>query len=224
MMNKKLISKLFIIIAIIAGSIIVYRSGLVSDLKNIKEMQVWFKKFGARGYIIYILIYVLSCVLMLPGSVLTIIAGAAYGPVIGAVIALIGATLGAAASFLIAKYIMKDTIKSVVGKSAIFDKVDNGFKENGYNFLILTRLVPIFPFNVQNYAYGLTGIRTSTYIFWTFICMIPGAFIYAYMAGEIALHGISLNILIKFTIAGIILFIISFIPKYIAKKRGIKIC
>lgn len=223
-MNKKLMSKLLIIIAIIAVSIMVYKSGLASDLKNINHMQVWFRKFGAKGYIIYILIYILSCVLMLPGSVLTIIAGAAYGPVTGAIIALIGATLGASASFLIAKYIMKDTIKSVIGKSTIFDKVDNGFKENGYNFLILTRLVPIFPFNVQNYAYGLTGISTCTYIFWTFICMIPGAFIYTYMAGEIVLHGVSLDIFIKFTIAGIILFIISFIPKYIAKKRGIRIC
>lgn len=218
--NKKL--KIIIsTIIIITVAILAYRLGLVSKLKDIKLMQQWFKSFGAVGYLVYIIIYSLASVFMLPGSILTIIAGIAFGPTIGAIVSLTGATCGAIISFLIAKYFMKDTIKDMIGNNALYEKIDNGFKENGSSFLILTRLVPIFPFNLQNYAYGLTGIKTSTYIFWTFICMMPGAFIYAYMAGEIVVQGISPNILIKFTIAGIILFIVSLVPKYIAKKRGI---
>lgn len=210
-------------IIIIAVAILAYRLDLVSKLKDIKLMQQWFKSLGAVGYLVYIIIYSLASIFMLPGSILTIVGGIAFGPIIGAIVALTGATCGAIISFLIAKYFMRDTIKGMIGNNVLYEKIDNGFKENGSSFLILTRLVPIFPFNLQNYAYGLTGIKTSTYIFWTFLCMMPGAFIYAYMAGEIALQGISPNILIKFTVAGIISFIVSLVPKYIAKKRGINI-
>lgn len=220
--NKKL-KLITLTLLIITAIIIAYKLGIASKLKDIKLMQHWFKSFGAIGYFIYIGIYSLASVFMLPGAVLTIAAGIAYGPIIGSILALIGATCGATLSFLVAKYLMRDTIKAIMGNNILYEKIDNGFKVNGSSFLILTRLVPIFPFNLQNYAYGLTSIKTSTYIFWTFVCMMPGAFIYAYMAGEIVVQGISPNILIKFTIAGILLFIISLIPKYIAKKRGINI-
>jgi len=221
--DKDRLLKIIMWIIIITGIVLIYKFGIVSRLKDIKQMQQWFKSLGAIGYLIYIAIYTLTSVFMLPGSFLTIASGIAFGPLVGAVLALIGATFGATMSFLISKYFMRDIVKAKLGNNLIYKKIDKGFKLNGYNFLILTRLVPIFPFNLQNYAYGLTSIKTSTYIFWSLICMIPGAFIYAYMAGEIAARGISLNILMKFTIAGIILFIVSLIPKYIAKKRGINI-
>ncbi len=220
--NKKL--KIIITtIIIITVAILAYKLGLVNKLKDIKLMQQWFKSFGTIGYLIYIIIYILASVFMLPGSILTIVAGIVYGPILGSTLALIGATSGAVISFLIAKYFMKDTIMSMIGSNTLYERIDKGFKVNGSSFLILTRLVPVFPFNLQNYAYGLTSIKISTYIFWTFICMMPGAFIYAYMAGEIAVKGISMDILIKFTIAGILLFIISLIPKGMARKRGINI-
>jgi len=216
---KTIVSILIILTVAILG----YRLGLVSKLKDIKLMQQWIKSFGALSYLVYIIIYCFACVFMLPGAILTIVAGIAFGPIQGAIVALTGATCGAILSFLIAKYFFRDTIKSIMGNNLIYKKIDNGFKENGASFLILTRLVPIFPFNLQNYAYGLTSIKISTYIFWTFLCMMPGAFIYAYMAGEIVMQGISFNILIKFTVAGILLFIVSLVPKYMAKKRGINI-
>jgi len=216
---KTIVSILIILMVAILG----YRLGLVSKLKDIKLMQQWIKSFGALSYLVYIIIYSFACVFMLPGAVLTIVAGIAFGPITGAIVALTGATCGAVLSFLIAKYFFRDTIKSIMGNNLIYKKIDNGFKENGASFLILTRLVPIFPFNLQNYAYGLTGIKISTYILWTFLCMVPGAFIYAYMAGEIVEQGISFNILIKFTVAGILLFTVSLVPKHIAKKRGINI-
>ncbi|MFL0245664.1 TVP38/TMEM64 family protein [Candidatus Clostridium stratigraminis] len=222
-MKKSRLFKVIMWIIIIIGIILIYKLGIVSRLMDIKQMQQWFKSLGPIAFLIYIAIYIFASIFMLPGSVLTIASGIAFGPILGAVLAIIGATCGATMSFLISKYLMRDIVKARLGDNLIYKKIDDGFKVNGYNFLILTRLVPIFPFNLQNYAYGLTSIKTSTYIFWSLICMIPGAFIYAYMAGEIAARGISLNILIKFTIAGIILFIVSLIPKYIAKKRGINL-
>ena len=107
------------------------------------------------------------------------------------------------------------------GSNPIFKKIDDGVAQNGTSFLILTRLVPVFPFNLQNYAYGLTGLSLSSYVLVSLITMAPGAFIFAYMAGDIAVNGVSGMLLLKFAIAGVVLFVMSLIPKYIAKKKGI---
>lgn len=222
-MKSKKCKTIILFFIIVIAAFLLYRLGFAEKIKNIKLLQQWLKSFGTAGYIIYILIYCLSAVLMMPGSVLTIAAGILYGPYIGSIVSLLGATCGAVSSFLIARYFMRDIIKSKYSSNSIYQKIDGGFKDYGYSFLILTRLVPVFPYNLQNYAYGLTGIKTSTYIFWTFICMIPGAFIYAYMAGEIAEKGISKDLILKLTLSGIFLFLISLIPKYLAQKKGINL-
>lgn len=218
--NKKIkIIAWALIIIVIA--IFVYKLGLVSKLKNVKSMQKWFRSFGKAGYLVYLIIFCLASVCMIPAAILTIVAEITYGPILGAIMAIIGATCGATLCFLISKYFMRDIMMSMIGKNKLFTKIDNGFKANGAKFLILTRLIPLFPFNLQNYAYGLTSIKTSTYVFWTFICIMPGILIYAYMSGEIVSQGISCNTLIKFTAAGIILCVVSLIAEYIGKKKGI---
>lgn len=221
--NKKSdMIKLIAAIAIIGiVFFIAYKTGVVSKLKDPQAMQEFFKSFGIWGYLVYILVFIAACVFMLPGSMLTVVAGIAFGPITGAIVALIGATLGATAAFLVAKYVARGMIESKVGQNEMFKKIDDGVEKNGTSFLILTRLVPAFPFSFQNYAYGLTKIKLSTYVTFTFICMAPGAFIFAYMAGEIVKNGISVKLLLQFAAAGIILFLISLIPKYIAKKKGI---
>ncbi len=107
------------------------------------------------------------------------------------------------------------------GDNPIFKKIDDGVAQNGTSFLILTRLVPVFPFSLQNYAYGLTSLNLGTYALVSLLTMAPGAFIFAYMAGDIATNGVSPMLLVKFAVAGLILFGMSLIPKYIAKKKGI---
>ncbi|MDW1501531.1 TVP38/TMEM64 family protein, partial [Vibrio sp. YT-19(2023)] len=102
-------------------------------------------------------------------------------------------------------------------------KIDDGVAANGTSFLILTRLVPVFPFSLQNYAYGLTSLNLGTYALVSLLTMAPGAFIFAYMAGDIATNGVSAMLLVKFAVAGLVLFGMSLIPKYIAKKKGINI-
>lgn len=198
-----------------------WKFGLIEKIQDVEAMQAFFKSFGVWGYFIYVLVYAACCVFMLPGSMMTIVAGIAFGPVIGGLTALIGATLGATAAFLVAKYVARGMIEDKIGQNEMFKKIDDGVEQNGASFLILTRLVPVFPFSFQNYAYGLTKIELKTYFFVSLICMAPGAFIYAYMAGEIVLNGFSIGLLVKFAVAGIALFAVSLIPKYIAKKKGI---
>ena len=214
--------KIVIIVAIIALVIIAaYRLGWTEKLRDIPIMQAWFQGLGIAGYAAFILLYIIAAVFMLPASPFTIIAGITFGSVLGAILSLIGATIGAAAAFAIARYAARDLIVSKFKGNAIFAKIEEGAKQNGVSFLILTRLVPIFPYNVQNYAYGITPINIFTFTGISFITMAPGAFIYAYMAGEIAANGFSVKLMIQFAAAGVILFLVSLVPKYIARKKGI---
>ncbi|WP_102347826.1 TVP38/TMEM64 family protein [Bacillus sp. Marseille-P3661] len=224
-MNKKQKAspiKLIVVIAIIAAVfLIAWKLGLVDLLKDVEAMQAWFKSFGVYAYILFIAVFILVAVFMLPAALLTIVAGITFGSINGALLALVGATLGAMVSFLISKYVARDMIVEKFKNNKIFQKIDQGVEHNGVSFLILTRLVPVFPYNVQNYAYGITKIPFATYSIVTFITMAPGAFIYAYMAGQIVKEGLSFSLIIQFAIAGIILFLVSLIPKYIAKIKGI---
>nr|WP_235788466.1 TVP38/TMEM64 family protein [Salipaludibacillus sp. CUR1] len=209
-------------LAVIGAVILIaWQTGIMDRLQDVAAMQEFINSFGMLGYVIFVLVFVAVAVFMLPGAVLTIVAGITFGPVIGGILSLIGATLGAAAAFLVAKYLARDMILKKFKGNPIFDKIDKGVEKNGVSFLILTRLVPVFPYNVQNYAYGLTSLGFAKYTGVSLITMAPGAFIYAFMAGQIVREGISLNLMLQFAAAGIILFLVSLIPKYLAKKKGI---
>jgi len=217
-------AQIIIIVAAIAAVIIVAkRLGWTDKLRDIPAMQAWFQNLGIVGYAVFTLLYIAAAVFMLPAAPFTIIAGITFGSVLGAILSLVGATIGAAAAFIIARYVARDAIVNKFNGNAIFAKIEDGVKQNGVSFLILTRLVPIFPYNAQNYAYGITPINFFTFTGISFITMAPGAFIYAYMAGEIAANGFSLKLMIQFAVAGVILFLVSLVPKYIAKKKGINL-
>jgi len=216
--------KILAIVAVIAVVFFVAKHfGLTDRLQDVQAMQAWFQSLGFVGYAVFIALYVFVAVFMLPAAAFTIIAGITFGSVLGGILALVGATIGASAAFVVAKYVARDFIVNKFQGNAIFKKIEDGVKANGVSFLILTRLVPLFPYNVQNYAYGLTSINLLTFAGVSFITMAPGAFIYAYMAGEIVANGFSVKLLVQFAIAGVILFLVSLIPKYIAKKKGINL-
>lgn len=207
-----------VVVVLLAG-----RFGLIDRLRDIEGLRLWFQELGAIGYLVYVFLYILVAVFMLPASAVTIAAGITFGSVVGGVLALISATIGACVAFLLARYAARDMIVAKFGNNPLFKRIENGVQENGTSFLILTRLVPVFPYNIQNYAYGLTSISLPTFALVSLITMAPGAFIYAYMAGEIVTQGVSAGLLVQFAAAGLILFGVSLIPKYIAKKQGISI-
>ena len=218
--------KIIIVIAVIVAVVLVaHFTGITEylQLENVHQVQEWIGSFGIIGYLIFILLYIAVAVFMLPAFFFTILAGAAFGPILGGILALLGATIGASIAFVVARYVARDTMVSRFGGSPLFKKIDKGLEENGVSFLILTRLVPVFPYNVQNYIYGLTPIKLGTFSLVSLICMAPGAFIYAFMAGIIIEEGITPMLMLYFAGAGLILFLVSLIPKYIAKKKGIKL-
>ena len=219
-MNKKL--KTIIMIAVLAIAFYgIYATGLIDTLKDFDKFQKLIEDAGSLGYFIYILVFIVAAVFSLPASVITISGGIVFGPVLGAILALAGATAGAIAAFLVSRYIARGFIVDKFGKNAIFKKIESGVEKNGKDFLILTRLVPVFPYNIQNYAYGVTNLELGTYSIVTLITMAPGAFVYAYMAGEIAQNGITTGFFVKLLVAGVVLFGVSQVPKIFAKKKGI---
>ena len=138
----------------------------------------------------FIALYAAATVLFVPGSVLTLAGGALFGPLWGTMWNLIGAVLGATLAFLAARYVAADFVARRAGPR--LKALAEGVEAEGWRFVAFVRLVPLFPFNLLNYALGLTRIRLTEYVLASAICMLPGAFAYTYLgyAGrETAAHG-----------------------------------
>ncbi|REC31635.1 hypothetical protein CF160_03905 [Enterococcus pseudoavium] len=213
--------KLIVFILLVAGVIFLAdHFGLVAFLTDITRLRSCLENFGWWGYLFFILLSVVVAVFLLPGQFLAIVGGLAYGGFVGGVLTVIGASLGASLSFIIGKYVARDYILQRFGEDPIFQKVEKGVRENGLSFLIFTRLVPIFPFAIQSYAYALTPMSVKKFSFISFLTMMPASFIYAFMASEIASKGVSLKLLIELTVAGMLLALITYLPKKISKKMN----
>lgn len=127
--------------------------------------------------LLYILAASLGCVLLaLPGAAFALAAGLLFEPLTGTLLCLVAATLGAVFAFLAGRYFLRDSVKPMLEKSAILKQfLFDNIEHDGVILLMITRLVPLFPFNLQNFAYGLTDIRLTTYTVCTFVFMAPGA-------------------------------------------------
>jgi len=141
----------------------------------------WVQGLGPAGLLIYSLVYALAAVLLLPGSILTLAAGAAFGLLPGFGSVLLGATAGAALAFLVSRHLARRWVESWIETKPRFLAVDKAVAKEGWKIVFLTRLSPIFPFNFQNYAYGLTKISFWHYTLASLVGMIPGTFMYVYL-------------------------------------------
>ncbi len=188
------------------------------DQFNTEALESWVKGTGAAGPVIYILIYAVGTVFFLPGSVLTLTGGALFGPVLGTFVNLTGATLGALGSFLIARYLAHDWVANKTGGR--IKALMNGVENEGWRFVAFVRLVPLFPFNILNYALGLTPIKLLHYFVATYIFMLPGAIAYTYLgyAGREAIGG-GEGLIQKGLLALGLLALVAFLPRIIAKMR-----
>jgi len=188
------------------------------DQFNTEALESWVKGTGAAGPVIYILIYAVGTVFFLPGSVLTLTGGALFGPVLGTFVNLTGATLGALGSFLIARYLAHDWVANKTGGR--IKTLMNGVENEGWRFVAFVRLVPLFPFNILNYALGLTPIKLLHYFVATYIFMLPGAIAYTYLgyAGREAIGG-GEGLIQKGLLALGLLALVAFLPRIIAKMR-----
>ena len=160
------------------------------DSLSPEALSEWLQQLGWIAPLVFITGYSAATVFFLPGLVFTLAGGALFGPVLGVIYNLIGATIGATLAFLMARYLASDWVARQSGKH--LRQLVDGVEAEGWRFVAFTRLVPLFPFNLLNYALGLTRIPLSHYVNTTFIFMAPGGAAYTYLgyAGrEIAVGG-----------------------------------
>ena len=151
----------------------------------------WVDSLGAVGAIAFILIYIIATVAFLPGSILTLGAGVVFGVVLGSIYVFIGATLGATLAFLVGRYLARGWISKKIEGNQKFKAIDKAVGKEGLKIVLLTRLSPVFPFNLLNYGLGVTGVSLKDYVLGS-VGMIPGTIMYVYLgslAGNIATIG-----------------------------------
>jgi len=213
---KNIVMRVVVLSLLIIGIAVavVYR-----DQLNAEMLELWVKDAGVAGPIVFMLLYIVGTVFFFPGSVLTLAGGALFGPVLGTFYNLTAATIGAIISFIAARYLAHDWVEKKTGGR--LKSLKQGVEGEGWKFVAFVRLVPLFPFNLLNYALGLTKIKLSHYSIATYICMLPGAIAYTYIGyvGREALAGD--EAVIQKVMIGIgLLAIVSFLPSLIAKLRA----
>ncbi|MEK7390040.1 MAG: TVP38/TMEM64 family protein [Elusimicrobiota bacterium] len=152
----------------------------------------WTAAAGPLGQAAFVGLYVLACVAFLPGSILTLGAGAAFGLGKGFALVSIGSTLGAGAAFLAGRYLLRDWVSRRLERVPAFAAVAQAVGQEGWRVVVLTRLSPVLPFNLLNYGYGLTTVGLGEYLLASWIGMMPGTLLYVYLgaaAGEAARGG-----------------------------------
>ncbi|MDO5045023.1 MAG: TVP38/TMEM64 family protein [Coriobacteriia bacterium] len=180
---KKELTFIGVIIALsIVGSII-------SSFLNVEAVLNTFGLYGfiENNYVLSVLMYIVvmaiaTSVLALPGTIFAFVSSLLFGAFWGTVWCVIAASIGAIGSFVVARYFLADTLRPKLEQNKLLKEyLYSGRIENEIILLAITRLIPVFPFNVQNFFYGLTNIKLSTYSLFTFLFLIPGTAIYTYM-------------------------------------------
>jgi uncharacterized membrane protein YdjX (TVP38/TMEM64 family) len=183
-----------LIIIVLAVVALIVASRVFPFGEYLKQLLDGLRDLGPLGYVLFIITYIGATVLFIPGSVLTLGAGAVFGLVGGFVAVSIGSTLGAGAAFLVGRFIARDAIAKKVEGNERFAAIDRAVGREGFKIVFLTRLSPIFPFNLLNYAYGLTRVAFWPYMLASWLGMMPGTVLYVYLgtaAGELAGAGAS---------------------------------
>ena len=209
-----------LLLAIIVGA--VFWAAVYRDQFDATSLDHWLTSLGIWAPIVHVLLFAVGTVVFLPGSLFALAGGALFGPVWGAILNLIGATLGASLAFLIARYLAGDWVTRKSGGQ--LKRLVDGVEKEGWRFVAFVRLVPLFPFNLTNYALGLTRIGFLPYVITSFICMALGAIAFSWLghAGQGALSGDASAIRYGLYALGL-LAVIAFVPRIIKRMRQGKI-
>jgi uncharacterized membrane protein YdjX (TVP38/TMEM64 family) len=184
-------------------------------LEHLASLERWIAGYGPWAPLLFIGGYVVLEMAFVPALPLTLLGGLAFGPLWGTVYVSIAATLSAALAFLVARYVARGTVERWISRHARLARIDAAVAEHGWRILMVTRLVPIFPFNVQNFAYGLTRIPFWTYVGMTWLCILPGTVAYVLAASALpASEGDPRRLVVYLGLAGILLVALSLLPRW----------
>ncbi|MGE5242570.1 MAG: VTT domain-containing protein [Bacteroidota bacterium] len=215
-MTRRTLIRIALLVTLAAAIAMAYA---YRGLLNVAALESWVKNAGALGPLLYMAVYAIATVLFLPGSVITLAGGALFGPVWGTLYSLTGATVGATAAFLIARYLASDWVHRKA--DGWTKQLIEGVEQEGWRFIAFVRLVPLFPFNLLNYALGLTRIGLLAYVIGSYVFMFPGALAYTYLgyAGREAIAG-GAGLIQKGLLALALLSVVAFLPRLVKRLRG----
>jgi uncharacterized membrane protein YdjX (TVP38/TMEM64 family) len=205
---------LLLLLATAAGLAVVFR-----DLLDLGRLEGAVESAGVLGPLVYMAIYAFATTLFVPGTLFGLAGGVLFGPVWGTIWNLLGATLGAALSFLIARYLAADWVARKA--DGLVQRLIAGVEAEGWRFVAVTRLVPFVPFNLLNYALGLTRIRFDQYVLASLVCMAPGAAAYSWLgfAGKEVIAGEASAIRYALLALGL-LALLAFLPRFVRRMRA----
>ncbi|MGO8715325.1 MAG: TVP38/TMEM64 family protein [Smithella sp.] len=218
--NAKSWRPLLFVILLLAVIILLKFSGVADKLTDVRE---WINGLGFWAPVVFVLFYILAVILALPGSAITIAGATLFGSFWGVVLVSIASVIGASICFLISRYLARDLILRKLAQNEKFLKLDRMAEEHGAIFVAITRLVPIFPFNVLNYGFGLTGVRFRTYVFMSWLCMLPGTILYV-VGTDTILRGVSEGKIPWLLVSVLLLaaIILAFLVSWARKKLSVK--
>ena len=145
---------------------------------RITTLREWIGEQGAWAPAVFVAVYVIAALIMIPASILTAMGSALFGSIYGTLIVTLSATLSAAVAFLISRHLARDAFERWLEGHETFRRLDHLTETHGATVVALARLVPVFPFDILNYAFGLTRVSFGTYIIWTALCILPATLLY----------------------------------------------
>ena len=192
-------------------------SAYLSDAANLQFLLEMVQENLWLALLIYTLLTIVGCVVLaLPGITFAVFAGILFGPWLGTLVCLAATTIGAVFAFLVGRYFLHDSVKPLVMKNQWLKKVlfeDTGRRD--MMILMITRLVPLFPYNLQNFAYGITDMRLVPYTVYTFAFMLPGVAMFTIGSAGLTVAG---NRWLYFGVAGLLLLAVVLMGILIKKR------
>ena len=209
--------KKILVFTMIAAAIAGIRLSGISEHFDYDTLQQSVASLGSLAPIAYMLLYSLAPALFLPGLPITLVGGILFGPFWGVVYSITGATVGACIAFLISRYLAREWVQAKL-TSPRWRQLERGVEKNGWKIVAFTRLVPLFPFNLLNYAFGLTPIQFLPYAITSFICMLPACI--AFIVFSSSLPDLLTGRISPALIIGIMLIaLVSLIPVLVRKFK-----
>lgn len=184
-------SKIFWGCGLVAALGLLYWLGPLGILTDQERVTAWLQGLGPEAAVIFMGLYIVATVIGIPGTVLTLVGGILFGLVWGTLWSVMGATLGAIGAFWVARYWLHDWFACRFRRHPLLQRIHNWVMQDPFRVVLTIRFVPISPFNLENYLFGLSSIPLKPYIWGTLLGIIPGTLVYTWLGitGQQALGG-----------------------------------
>jgi uncharacterized membrane protein YdjX (TVP38/TMEM64 family) len=219
------LTRIVLLLALVGVGVVLVRSPGFSEIfrpDGLGRLKNRIDAFGVWGPALFIGGYALAELAFVPALPLTLLGGLIFGPVRGTIIVSIGATLGAALAFLAARYLARGLVEAWVRANPRLARIDAAVEEHGWRILMITRLVPLFPFNLQNFAYGLTRMSFWTFVGLSWLCMLPGTAAFALAGGALGEGAADPRRTLGYLgAAAILIVVVSLLPRWLRRRSRV---